>query len=61
MNYYAIFLGHICTANADGSIPLNSKMICKIDPIGANEQAVFAMLQQANDYANEQIGKKEQA
>jgi hypothetical protein len=29
MNHYAIFRGHICTANTDGSIPLNSKVACE--------------------------------
>lgn len=30
MNRYGVFKGYICTANEDGSIPLNAKAVCGI-------------------------------
>lgn len=29
--YFAYFMGYICTANADGSIPINARMVCKVE------------------------------
>ena len=49
--YFALFMGHIVTANADGSIPMNSKLVLKIDQDQqANEDLVNQLLAQANDY-----------
>jgi hypothetical protein len=30
VKHFAIFKGYICTANADGSVPLNSKVACLV-------------------------------
>ena len=35
MTRYALFLDHIVTANEDGSIPPDAKVLCKVDLVGA--------------------------
>lgn len=47
MNRYAYFCGYICTANADGSIPMNSRMVAQIHAT-IEPPALAAVLAQAN-------------
>ena len=49
--FFAVFKGYICTANKDGSIPLNAKVVCRVDEIDANLMAL--LLEQANYHAQE--------
>lgn len=43
---YALFHGYIVTANDDGSIPLNAKIVAKVDE--ANEALLAELLECAN-------------
>ncbi len=44
--HFAYLNGFVCTANADGTIPLNSKVVAKLDE--AHIPLVEALLKQAN-------------
>lgn len=48
--YYATFRGHICTANADGAIPLNSKVLCEYSAYNSDSVALQRMIDRANHY-----------
>lgn len=49
---FAFFRGYICTANEDGSIPLNSQVVCFVGEYGLskslNTELLELMLQLAN-------------
>jgi hypothetical protein len=51
MNYFAYFKGYLCTANADGSIPLNSQVVCRCED--GNEKLMQELLKQANAYVTD--------
>ena len=54
--YFAEFNGFIVTANADGSIPLNARVVAKL--LDFDPQALTNLLSQANEYER---GKSEPA
>lgn len=43
---YAIFQSYIVTANADGTVPLNAKCVCKIEE--ADTEALAKLIELAN-------------
>ena len=51
LQYFAFFRGFLCTANKDGSIPLGSKMVCKVT--NENQALLELLLEQANNWASE--------
>lgn len=44
---FCYFRGYICTANADGSVPINSLVACKVEEV---DVAFDALIRQANTY-----------
>jgi hypothetical protein len=58
VRHFAFFLGNICTANADGSIPLNSRFVAQIVDDGTLDAELLAqLLAQANTIADCMSGK----
>ena len=45
---FAVFHGYICTANKDGSIPLDSRIVAKIVPGETNVELLTELLRRAN-------------
>ena len=52
LEYFAFFHGYIVTANKDGSIPLNAKVVCQADGL-VDEKLMQMLLDQANHHASE--------
>lgn len=57
MSYFAYFRGYICTANADGSIPLDSRVAGQTFVEG-DGTLLQKLLDQANAYQASQDGEK---
>ena len=58
MTYFAFFNGCLVTANKDGSIPLNAKVVANCIPDG-NGALMFAMIDAANAHAAQLDAAKE--
>lgn len=54
---FALFHGAIVTANGDGTIPLDAKMVTRINLLDTHHDLLMQMIRQANAYA-EQQGEK---
>lgn len=51
--YFAVFQGYIVTANSDGSIPLNAKVVAKLTcAADLNEDLLRQLIKQANETAD---------
>lgn len=50
MKKYALILGHIVTANADGSVPADADTVCKVSlpEVYMDSTLLLELLEQAN-------------